>query len=681
MQFSQQTIRPITFVLCIVTILAGSFLKPSVARWAEQPLALAAGDFDEDGVPDLVIAVRRTEGGGALKLRRGNPAAIYPNHYPGIPQTPFLPGETILDFAVAPEFVGAGDFDADGHWDLLAAQRGTSHLYWRRGDGHGGFGGEQTIALSGRLTALQVGEVNRTDGLADIVAALETSAGARVCVYEGAEGALRREPELLAAPSTVSDLALGQLDADWFGDLAVAAGEHLLLMHGRDRKLSFDEGRQASVPTVITDDYQQSAPIQALAVGDFTGAQRAQLALWLTDGSLHTLASPGKRPDKLTPVTAFNPINLQTTSSALIGARLGAAATDQLLVVNTNSRAVQVLQQQSASSLLALPHHRSAAGTVLNLAGTPLAVLPMRLNGDALSDLVIVTADQSDVTILRSIPAATFTVTTINDSGAGSLRQAILDANASSGADAINFNLPGTPPFTITLQTDLPTITEAVTIDGTTQLGFTGKPIIELNGTNAQNRAGLNVTGGNSVVRGLVLNRFNRSAINLSMRGNNRVEGNYIGTDETGAVRQFNGGGIGVFESSNTIIGGTVEAARNVISGSFQNGIGLSGSANLVQGNFIGLNASGTAAIANLYNGLYVSGQNHTIGGMTAGARNVISANGSDGILISDEQTANNLVQGNYIGTNAAGTAALPNIGNGILARLYPSRCIAHSVS
>ena len=114
---------------------------------------------------------------------------------------------------------------------------------------------------------------------------------------------------------------------------------------------------------------------------------------------------------------------------------------------------------------------------------------------------------------------ATFTVTNTNDAGPGSLRQAILDANASAGLDTIDFNIPGAGPHTIRPASDLPTITDSVIIDGYTQPAAVpnSNPIttgsnavlkIELDGTNAGDRAnGLFITGGNSVVRGLVINR------------------------------------------------------------------------------------------------------------------------------------------------------------------------------
>jgi hypothetical protein len=112
---------------------------------------------------------------------------------------------------------------------------------------------------------------------------------------------------------------------------------------------------------------------------------------------------------------------------------------------------------------------------------------------------------------------ATFFVTNTNASGAGSLRQAILDANAFSGG-TIKFNLPGTGVQTISPPSgDLPAITKPVLIDGTTQPGFAGQPLIEIEGSSAGLASGLELDAGSSgsVIRGLIINRFQLSAIDI----------------------------------------------------------------------------------------------------------------------------------------------------------------------
>src|SRR5206468_457957 len=132
----------------------------------------------------------------------------------------------------------------------------------------------------------------------------------------------------------------------------------------------------------------------------------------------------------------------------------------------------------------------------------------------------------------------------------------------------------------------------------------------------------------------------------------------------------------GTTSASNNTIGGTSAAARNIISGNHGNGVtieGLRANGNFVQGNYIGTNITGTAAVANGTGGTLPTGAgvkilsaNNTIGGTTAGARNVISGNSADGVQTSGAATSGNVIRGNYIGTNINGTASVPNVGSGL---------------
>ncbi|MFO7632057.1 MAG: hypothetical protein R6W76_05920, partial [Caldilinea sp.] len=192
---------------------------------------------------------------------------------------------------------------------------------------------------------------------------------------------------------------------------------------------------------------------------------------------------------------------------------------------------------------------------------------------------LMLTLDATTVRGESSEAAATFTVTTTADSGAGSLRQAILDDNANPGADTITFAIGATgSQQTIQPATVLPTITGPVTIDGWSQgsSGYTGPPLIELNGALAGNQAvGLTLTGGGSVVRGLVVNGFaiggSAGGIRLQTGGGNWIYGNYIGVNFAGDTRVANTRGIWIDGgSSNNRIGTNADgvndvAERNVI--------------------------------------------------------------------------------------------------------------------
>ena len=209
----------------------------------------------------------------------------------------------------------------------------------------------------------------------------------------------------------------------------------------------------------------------------------------------------------------------------------------------------------------------------------------------------------------------------------------------------------------------LPTITGPVILDAAaTQEGFTGTPIIQLNGAGVSGSDGLVLTGGGSTVRGFVINRF-RDGIVLTGGGGNTVAGNYIGTDTGGTLDLGNTRyGVRVASSSNNLIGGAAPADRNVISGNNVDGINVSGSGNTIAGNYIGTDLTGMIDLGNGEDGIWLNaGSANTVGGTSATARNVISGNDWSGIAISNAGSGH-VIQGNYIGVNAAG--AVLGVGN-----------------
>src|ERR1044072_209445 len=142
----------------------------------------------------------------------------------------------------------------------------------------------------------------------------------------------------------------------------------------------------------------------------------------------------------------------------------------------------------------------------------------------------------------QSALSASFTVTNVNDSGPGSLRQPILDATFNDGPDLINFSI-GTGVRTISPLSSLPSIVGRVTIDGTTQPGYAGTPIIEIEGSQAGTTSGLIIFAGFSTIRGLVINRFAGDGISMADGNGNTIENNYIGGDVTGGRDLGKGGG------------------------------------------------------------------------------------------------------------------------------------------
>ena len=308
-------------------------------------------------------------------------------------------------------------------------------------------------------------------------------------------------------------------------------------------------------------------------------------------------------------------------------------------------------------------------------------------------------AHSRGIEVLESrIAPATFFVSNANDSGTGSLRQAILDANStpnSGGADLISFASIPTGTFVIQPTSELPAISEAVIIDGytapgtsqnTAAIGTDALLRVVLSGSLLTSGSGLTLgvaggdpaaTGG-STVRGLVINDFH-PGINDSGNGilihsnNNKVEGNFLGTTTSGnaALGNSNSGvAVSHFGGSDTyadnVIGGPALADRNLISGNSL-GISLRAAAmnTLVIGNLIGTDKTGQFAIPNTNAGILIGGNGNVIGGATLGMGNVISGNVGPGISIGVSN--NTTVIGNIMGLNAAGTAVVQNSGPGIL--------------
>ena len=230
--------------------------------------------------------------------------------------------------------------------------------------------------------------------------------------------------------------------------------------------------------------------------------------------------------------------------------------------------------------------------------------------------------------------AATFTVTSTADSGAGSLRQAILDANANGGADTIGFNIAGSGVHTITPATPLPPITDAVTIDGYTQPGASAntQPTGALNTVLRIEISGAGTTGSGLDVRaqnvddpGLVINRFSLGQVDGNSSFNHAnmvVQGCIIGSSPDGLVGYPGGLGASV-TSPNFLIGGDTPSLRNLISlPSIGVTLSISGAASgFVLGNLIGTDVAGSRRIAETRgrrDGLYLGSTGFTIVGGTA---------------------------------------------------------------
>ncbi len=643
-----------------------------------QPLALTADDFDEDGMPDLAAGYAAGNG-GLVALHFGSLDYLWPDGPEAdarraaglLGDAPFLPEARLFSLPIVPNHLGAGDFDNDGHRDVVAAARGSSALYLLPGDGQGGFGQAQGLPLPGAVTAFAAGEVNRRDGLQDLVVAVEERGGPQLLVFEGPTGALRWEPEVIPLPAPTTSIVVGQMDDHYCMDIAAACGNDLVLVHGRDRQLSvlFSD----SPPTLTV--HALPYPILALALGDFIPGETytKELALLAADGTIRFLVPTTAVEIAQLPVLEPGTWNLQpaTSNLQLATCNVSSLPGDDLAVLDpANNQVHLVVAIQSGTS----PDENGGWNAILrpwsvalDTAGLPAALLPLRLNKDAFGDLVIFQAGLVGPVVAATAPLAVYVVDDEGQDGdrdpsdgicataAGrcTLLAAAQTANANPGADEVRFNLPfGTHIWRPNGQ--------YVYFSGPVTIDNSGSPRVQI-------RHGLEFGSGSasSTVRGLLLNGNGGGTGWLEMQGNgNIVEGTWIGVSLDGTAMETAAGNPALLlASSNNLAGGTVPAARNLLvsSSSLYPALQLCrGVENTSRGNFLGTDLYGTTALGaggllagGGYIGCFSPYDNTTIGGTTAAARNVF---GARGMSLSG---VGHLVQGNFVGTDVNGTTRL----------------------
>jgi hypothetical protein len=294
------------------------------------------------------------------------------------------------------------------------------------------------------------------------------------------------------------------------------------------------------------------------------------------------------------------------------------------------------------------------------------------------------------ISLSISAQAAIYTVTSDADSGPGTLRDAITQANASAGvADAIEFNIGGGGVRTINLLSPLPVINgagggSALFINGYSQPGSSVNTLpvgsnavinIELNGAGAGAAIGLRCAGTGPdafcQIEGLVINRFQEGGIRIDATASGLVNGCFIGTNAAGTAALGNiNYGILFLDSSNAGAGANffgTNAGRNVISGNSGTGVTISDTAQFIgiNSNLIGTDKTGTLDVGNTSHGILIANSDSN---QIAG--NVISGNNGSGVTIQQDfgftASFNSLIS-NFIGVNANGNTALGNNGSGVL--------------
>jgi len=348
--------------------------------------------------------------------------------------------------------------------------------------------------------------------------------------------------------------------------------------------------------------------------------------------------------------------------------------------INSSTGALRFTAAPDFETPLDADHNNSYVVTVQASDGSLTDTQTITVNvTDVASTLIVdTTGDTNDTGLGTSFNAEALNASKGTD-GKISLREAIIAANNTSGTDTIRFNLSGVTGLygerTVSIATALPSITDAVVIDASTQSGFAGSPLVVLDGGNiAASGLTLTSTADGSTVRGLVIRHFGRDGIEIQFGSdNNTIVGNYIGSfnaDGSDAGSTFANGDSGIQVSgANTRIGGSTAADRNVISGNTGRGIRVSTGADgsVITGNYIGVTASGSTAFTNKGQwGIQVEGSatNVTLGGSTSALRNVIGGHTNDGIWINTGGTVT--VQGNFVGLGADGSTLVGNGGSGV---------------
>lgn len=784
-------------------------------------VTMASADFDSDGIADVVIV--GTD--GSIQFLKGESPqwrTVENLTTKAVPRDPFRAVQiTSTALGIAPDEVFAGDLNADGLPDLLAYKRGTGGFVFASGDGRGNFSAPAAIAVNGSITALTVNEIGRPDGQADVAVAYSGKDGSFVDVYEHPESAFKYGPERFKLEEPATALTVGNLDEDFYADIAVASGNTLTVIHGRGQAYPWhlipDLGIQR--PAAIVATRQMPFAISAMTSGRFGERRGTSLAMLGSDGNVYQLEPTREkmRNDRFTSTlskkmtrrlmlpSGTQPRNIGIVTEPTIptpsevGKQLVAASEITAngmssFIENAVARDAEKYKKMTtaereriladANLKKALFNERSKRGYLRSIAGSPsklanwtiesltndspfayaagsgphaklqtvnvsssnlddimivdnvrlqtlsrvkpdgemrraevatfdveggvASVVPLRLNLDALSDMVVLGNGSNSPTILLTEPLLTFTVNTLSDGASNclqpgqdcTLREAIELSNSGGGTNEIDFNITGT----LKPMSELPVVRQSVSIYGIVDAN--GNPLIEISGINldGQGSDGLKIRTSNSFISGLNINRFTaiydpksgssfggngltiESTTLSPNNGNNVVISCYLGTDPTGSLDVGNGAtGLNIFDSDDNEIGSLNPAFKNVISGngSVQSiGVGISltaGNGNRFFGNIIGLNSQGTGKLGNSQ-GMFFTGANNEFGGDAAGAGNTISGNGEPYPLPSEQcfgrgmgivmaidietgsfLTSNNNIRGNRMGTDPSGSLRMGN--------------------
>jgi hypothetical protein len=367
---------------------------------------------------------------------------------------------------------------------------------------------------------------------------------------------------------------------------------------------------------------------------------------------------------------------LPSAGASLLCARVSSLSHENLVMTDPSGRQLRIWMDDAerrarGDVTLSSVARGPSAPVTLSVEGEPMAVLPMRLNDDALSDLVILRSGHLAPSTVSTQAVQTFCVNTTADcTNCNSLRDAITNANGNAGMDTINFGAAFNGVQTITLSSPLPNITEAVNIVGvgSAPCGNAAVSKVVVRGGNSSNDA-FNIASGGARVTNFVINRFS-DGLRITQGRGSIIEGNFIGTDSTGNNVVGNASsGVSIQNSGGNTIGGTASPSLNIITG---NGVGIeitgnAASGNVVRNNRIGVNLAG-AIVGNGDSGVSITNgaSSNTIGGATPTPGTVLNLidGANDGVAILSG--GGNLVQSNIIELNQHNGVTVNTLSNTI---------------
>jgi CSLREA domain-containing protein len=708
------------------------------------PLSLVQADVNDDGRPDLIQGAA-SAWGGVLR--------IYNAGYDEMHGLASFSEVGSVTTTVTPELMAAGDCNGDAHQDLIVADRRQNQFVFLAGDGRGQFRA-RPVLVPGPVQALLVADLPRRDGHDDLVVATSQR---QLLIYDRWDFGFTATPQRIVLPADAVAVALDDFNQDHVDDLLITLTDRLVVLYGSlTKRYTLGTGVGARRWTVVP----LEGEAMRVVTDDFTGDRRRDLVVQAATGDLRLYSSGGLDTDALGEPDDALPARF--SDAVPVGPATAVEPVQVVAGIFDGDRAhdVAVLDRAGRQVVMIRGDHETGAfepPEAFPIDGQPAALLKARLNADARDDLIVLDGEGA-ISVLLSLPASagfsqseqstiphppsagfsqlqqsairhppsamaatapqqlSTVVTNTGDNGGvnpapgagtGTLRQAIVDANASAGAQTIIFNIPASDPnfddgvFTIRPSSQLPALTNlsGTTVDGQSQIVFTGAtngshPVIVIDGKDAGG-LGFVLHSDSNTIRKVQLINFkgmsaDTGAINIAFVDNNQVKSSYIGflvtTEGTRAdIGQSNTNGILIDNGADmNSIGSTNPDDGNVISNNSVAGIALRGPGtfnNQVLGNFIGTDVAGATAQGNARGVLIVGAPSNMIGGTTAGARNVISGNTLEGVLILNSGASMNLVQGNFIGTDVTGIADLGNSDMGVVISGAPTNTIGGMTS